>query len=279
MKTDMRYILGCIRRADQDYHMIAPGDRILVGMSGGKDSLMLAHALSLYQQFNPDKFEVVVGTLDLGLKVLDFEALRQFCKVRNLPYWVEPTNIGEVVFETRKEKNPCALCAKMRRGHMSTLANKLGCNKVALGHQREDVMETFFFFFFHEGRINTFSPVTWLDRSDIVQIRPMVYVPAQRIISVAQRLDFPIQQAACTVAGETKREDMRRMIQQLGRGNKHAADLMFRAISHPQGYNLWDKVENRPADLPDSRPRPPLEQLLEGYQPRIDQFPISGADY
>jgi len=242
--------------------MIQKGDRILVGLSGGKDSLMLAHAMGLYQKFTQDKFEVVVATLDLGLKKLDFDALSEFCRVRELPYWIERTNIGEVVFEARQEKNPCALCAKMRRGAMTTLANRLGCNKIALGHQREDVMETFLLSLFHEGRINTFSPVTWLDKTDIVQIRPMVYVPAKRILSVVRENNFPIQEAACTVAGETSREDMRQMLKEFNKYQPNASELLFRAIAHPESYNLWDKVKNRPADLPDDRPRPPMEELF-----------------
>ena len=266
MKKDMKFILGCIRKADQDYHMIAKGDRILVGVSGGKDSLMLAHALALYQKFTQDKFELVAATLDLGLKRLDFAALRRFCQERELPYWVENTNIGEVVFEARQEKNPCALCAKMRRGAMTTLANRLGCNKIALGHQREDVMETFLLSLFHEGRISTFAPVTWLNRTDIVQIRPMIYVPAKRILSVVREQRFPVQQAACSAAGETRREDMREMLKAFNQYQPNATELIFRAISHPESYGLWDKVKNRPEGVPDSRPRPALETLFPRQQ-------------
>ncbi len=262
MKKDMKFILGCIRKADQDYHMIAKGDRILAGLSGGKDSLMLVHALALYQKFTQDKFELVAATLDLGLKKLDFLALRQFCQDRDIPYWVEKTNIGEVVFEARQEKNPCALCAKMRRGAMTTLANRLGCNKIALGHQREDVMETFLLSLLHEGRISTFAPVTWLNRTDIVQIRPMVYVPAKRILSVVREQQFPVQQAACSAAGETKREDMREMLKAFNRYQPNATELIFRAISHPESYGLWDKVKNRPEGLPDTRPRPALDAIF-----------------
>ena len=262
LKKDIKFILGCIRRADQDFGMIKAGDRVLVGLSGGKDSLMLVHMMDLYRQFSPDKFELVAATLDLGLKKLDFDALAGFCRVRNIPYVVEKTNIGEVVFEARQEKNPCALCAKMRRGSLATLAQKLGCNKIALGHQREDVMETLLLSLFHEGRINTFAPVTWLDRSDIEQIRPMIYVPTKRILPVVRELAFPVQQSACPAAGDIDRERMRNLVQSLNRIQPNADEMLFRAIAHPESYGLWDRLHRRPEDLPDTRQRPELSALF-----------------
>ena len=149
---------------------------------------------------------------------------------------------------------------------MTTLANRLGCNKIALGHQREDVMETFLLSLFHEGRISTFAPVTWLNRTDIVQIRPMIYVPAKRILSVVREQRFPVQQAACSAAGETRREDMREMLKRFNQYQPNATELIFRAISHPESYSLWDKVKNRPEGLPDTRPRPALKTIFPQQQ-------------
>ncbi len=268
LKKDIKYILGCIRRADKEYHLISSGDRILAGVSGGKDSLMLVHALSLYRQFSPNKFELVAATLDLGLKNLDYSALEKFCAERDVPYLVEKTNIGEVVFGSRKESNPCALCAKMRRGALATLAKRLDCNKIALGHQREDVLETLLLSVFRESRLHTFAPVTWLDRSDIVQIRPMVYIPTKRILPVVRELRFPIQEAACTAAGKTDREEMRKMLEEINRWQPSGTERLFQAVMHPERYGLWDRIPYRPSDPGPARSRIPLREL----------FPKTGPD-
>jgi len=243
-KRDIKYILGCVRRADQDFAMIQPGDRILIGISGGKDSLMLAHMLALYGRFSKKEFQLQAATLNLGLKQLDFDALKLFCENLGIPYAVRDTNIGQVVFESRQEKNPCALCAKMRRGALVTLANELGCNKIALGHQREDVLETFFLSLLHEGRLHTFSPTTPLDRNGVTQIRPLIYAEEKRVLAVARELGFPIQQSACTVAGKTRREDMKNLIRDLNRQMSNADEMIFRAIAHPESYGLWKYPEN-----------------------------------
>ena len=161
----MKEILGCIRRADQDYHMIEPGDRVAVGVSGGKDSVLLLYALSLYRRFSPHPFELEALTLTTGLEPFDLQPIRALCEKIDVPYTVRETEIGRIVFEERHEKNPCALCSKMRRGALNDLCNERGLNKLALGHHRDDALETLLMSMLYEGRIHTFQPVTRLTRS------------------------------------------------------------------------------------------------------------------
>ncbi|MDD2956879.1 MAG: tRNA 2-thiocytidine biosynthesis TtcA family protein [Oscillospiraceae bacterium] len=245
MKKDIKYVLGSIRRADQDFGLIAPGDRILVGVSGGKDSMTLLECLRRYRMFLHQSFDIVAGTVDMGWG-MDMEPIRRLCEGYGIPYAVMPTDIGKLVFEERKEKNPCSLCARMRRGALTNLAKEQGCNKIALGHNREDVLETFLLSMLYEGHIHTFSPLTWLDRSDIVQIRPMLYVPEAKSLGVARTLELPIVKTECPVAGHTKREEMKELLQTLNRFKPDAQRMMLRALQDTQRYDLWDKVKRRP---------------------------------
>ena len=174
----MRYILGCIRRCVDDFDMIEDGDSIAVGVSGGKDSMILLKAMHMYQYFSKKKFELSAITIDLGMSEdFDTSIIKNMCDEWDIPYYVKKTNIGQVVFEGRKEKNPCSLCSKMRRGTIHDVCKQHGINKIALGHHRDDVVQTFLMSLLYEGRVSTFSPLTWMDRADIVQIRPMIYVP------------------------------------------------------------------------------------------------------
>lgn len=247
MKKDMKYVLGCIRRADEDFRLIEPGDRILIGVSGGKDSLLLLRAMQLYRMFTHQRFEMVAATLEMGLEPsLDTRGIQSLCDQIGVSYLVRPTNIGPLLFQERKEKNPCSLCAKMRRGMLTSLAKELGCNKVALGHHREDALETLFLSLLYEGRLHTFSPLTYLDRSDITQIRPMVYVPEKRIISLAAQLMLPVTKSPCPAAGNTKRQEMKELIAHMESLRPGATAQMLRALQDTQGYGLWDKVKRRP---------------------------------
>jgi tRNA(Ile)-lysidine synthase TilS/MesJ len=171
--TILKKTLGLLRRADQDFSMIRAGDHVMVGVSGGKDSLLLLTALSAYRRFSEHPFELCGGMVDLGFGGLDAAPLLEYCRSINMELHIKPTNIGHVIFETRKEANPCSLCAKMRRGSLNELARKHGCNKVALGHHRDDLLETLLMSMLYESRLRTFAPVTWMDREDIVQIRPL----------------------------------------------------------------------------------------------------------
>ena len=173
----MKRVLGSIRRADERYHLIENGDKICIGVSGGKDSLLLMEALQLYQRFARTDFQVCAVTLDLGIREQNWSDVEAFAQRIGMDYRVLKTDIGDVVFNIRKEPNPCALCAKLRRGALNNAAKDLGCNKVALGHNREDVIETFLMSLLYEGRVNTFAPVTYLSRSDVTLIRPLVFLP------------------------------------------------------------------------------------------------------
>ena len=208
----MKKILGPLRRAVEKYEMIRPGDRIAVGLSGGKDSTALLVAMKRFQYFSPVPFELEGITLDMGFGGMDFEPLVQLCAELDIPYTIKKTQIGPIVFEARQEKNPCALCARMKRGALHDLAIERGCRKIALGHHADDAIETFFLSLFYEGRINTFSPVTYLDRKDITLIRPLIFVKEKDIIYNPEIKELPVIKSTCPADGHTKREDMKDMI-------------------------------------------------------------------
>lgn len=251
MKKEIKRLLGCIRKADRDFGLIAPGDHILIGVSGGKDSLLLTLALRRYQQFMGNTFALTAGTLAMG--EMDTSAIAAFCEALEVPYLTRPSNILEVVFQTRREKNPCSLCAKLRRGMLVTWAKELGCNKIALGHHRDDAIETFLLSLFYEGRMHTFSPSTYLDRSGITQIRPMVYVEERSIVSLAQQLELPVQRSNCPRNGYTKRQEVKELIQRLRQEVRPDIDnMLFSALENTEGYSLWHKVAG---DEPASKAR------------------------
>ena len=244
----MRMTLGCIRRADEQFDMIQEGDKICVGLSGGKDSLVLTYALGLYRKFCRAKFDLTAITLDMGFEGFDPSPLYGFCESIDFPYTCIKTDIKEVVFDIRKEPNPCALCAKLRRGALNNAAHDAGCNKVALGHNREDVLETFLMSLFFEARIHLFAPVTYLERSDVTVIRPMVFVPEKHIIGVKNKLELPVCKNPCPANGFTKREDMKQLIKQFNAivPDKDAANRMISAIAKTEQYQLWDKLTRKP---------------------------------
>lgn len=207
----MKRITSLVRKAVEDYDMIQDGDKIAVGISGGKDSLALAAALAGLSRYYPKKFTVIGLTLDMTSKG-DFSDIAKFCSDLGIEYYVKRTNIREVVFDIRKEPNPCALCAKLRRGALNDMALEYGCRRVALGHHRDDVLETFLLSLLYEGRVNCFSPVTYLDRTDLYSIRPLIYVKEGDIRGAARRLDFPVKKSDCPADGVTKRQDMKELL-------------------------------------------------------------------
>ncbi len=219
----MRKILSGMRRAIQDYDMIQPNDKIAVGVSGGKDSLALLCALADYRKFSEVPFEVMGVTLDMGFEGTDFSPVAKLCKKIGVEYILKKTDIAEILFDVRKEKNPCSLCAKMRRGAVNDLATEYGCKKVALGHHNEDVIETFFLSLFYEGRLNCFSPVTYLSRKDIHVIRPLIYVAEGDIKGFAKRTNLPVVHNPCPMDGVSKRQDMKDFINE-----KQALDHSFK---------------------------------------------------
>lgn len=238
----MKQVLGSIRRVDERYHLIENGDKICIGVSGGKDSLLLMEALQLYQRFSHTKFEVCAVSLDLGIVEQDWSAIQRFAERIGMDYTCLKTDIGDVVFNIRQEKSPCALCAKLRRGALNNAARAKGCNKVALGHNREDVLETFIMSLLYEGRINTFAPLTYLSRSDVTVIRPLVFLPERHALSVAKERGLPIQKANCPAAGHTKREEAKEILSYLSGFVPDIEQKMIHAIANTGKYGLWDRM-------------------------------------
>lgn len=234
----MQNILSYVRRAVEDYDMIQEGDRIAIGVSGGKDSLTLLKAMKGLQRFFPKNFELEAITLTMGFDDFDLSGVQALCDDIDVPYTIIPTNIAEVIFDIRKESNPCSLCAKMRRGALHDAALERGCKKVALGHHFDDAIETFFMSLFYEGRINCFSPVTYLDRKDIHLIRPMLYVPEQIIKGFSNQSALPIVQSPCPANGHTKRQYIKDLLTTLTKENKGLKERLFGAIKR-SGINDW----------------------------------------
>lgn len=237
----MKKVLGCIRRACEDFHLIEDGDIVAVGVSGGKDSLLLLYALSLYRKFAPQRFEVKGLTLTMGLEPFDTSKVAALCEKLGVEYIVRPTEIGRIIFEERHEKNPCSLCAKMRRGALNDLAKECGCNKVALGHHRDDALETLLLCLLHEGRIHTFHPKSYLSKADLTVIRPMVYLPEKHIIHVAREMQLPIIPSPCPANGATEREEMKYLLDSLCKLYPNAREIMLSALQNEAQYGLWNK--------------------------------------
>ncbi len=239
----MRKILGCLRRADERFSMIADGDKIAVGLSGGKDSMLLLYALTLYQKFKKKDYEIIAITVDLGFGNYATPVIREYAQSLGVPCEIIETQISEIVFDIRKEKNPCALCAKMRKGALYERAKQLGCNKAAFAHHADDVLHTFLMSMMYESRINTFSPKTYLSRSDITLIRPFVFAREQDIISAVRSCDVPIAKNPCPIDFSTKREQAKEITQYLNSLNPQAAENIFAAIQNTATYHLWDAKE------------------------------------
>ena len=237
----MKKVLGCIRRACEDFHLIEDGDIVAVGVSGGKDSLLLLYALSLYRKFAPQRFELKGLTLTMGLEPFDTSKVAALCEKLGVEYIVRPTEIGRIIFEERHEKNPCSLCAKMRRGALNDLAKECGCNKVALGHHRDDALETLLLCLLHEGRIHTFHPKSYLSKADLTVIRPMVYLPEKHIIHVAREMQLPIIPSPCPANGATEREEMTYLLDSLCKLYPNAREMMLSALQNEAQYGLWNK--------------------------------------
>lgn len=234
----MKHIVSRVRKAVEDYNMIEDGDKIGVGVSGGKDSLVLLGALANLSRYYPKKFTVMGLTLDMGYNP-DYSAIRDYCADLGVEYKVKKTNIAEVVFDIRKEENPCSLCAKLRRGALNDMALEEGCNRVALGHHNDDVLETFLLSLLYEGRINCFSPVTYLDRTDLYSIRPLIYVREGDIRGAAKRLEIPVLKSGCPADGNTKREEIKNIVAELNTSvNPGLKKRLFTAIQN-SGIDGW----------------------------------------
>lgn len=242
----MKRVLGCIRRADERYNMIENGDRLLLGVSGGKDSLLLMEALQLYRRFSKTEYMLRAVMLDLGITNADTSNIEAFAERIGVPFEVKHTDIGDVVFNIRKESHPCALCAKLRRGALNNAAVEYGCNKVVLGHNREDVIETLLMSLLYEGRMNTFAPVTYMDKRDVTLIRPLIFLPEKYALSVARARALPILPPNCPVAGHTKREEAKEIIKYLCGIVPDADKKLMNAIADTHKYGLWDRMKLPP---------------------------------
>ncbi|HIT07204.1 MAG TPA: tRNA 2-thiocytidine biosynthesis protein TtcA [Candidatus Scybalocola faecipullorum] len=237
----LQQLLSYTRKAVDTYHMINKGDKIAVGISGGKDSLTLLYALSGLRRFYPNHFDLEAITVDLGFDGFDLTGIQELCKKLDVPYTIVKTDIGHIIFEDRKEKNPCSLCAKMRKGAFNEKAKALGCNKLAYGHHKDDLVETMLLSLIFEGRFHTFSPVTYLDRMDITLIRPLMYVDEADIVGFMHKYQLPVAKSPCPANGFTKREYAKNLAAQLNREHPGAVDRMFSAILSAD-ISGWPKI-------------------------------------
>lgn len=212
MDNILNEFTGTVRRAVDDYNMISDGDRIAVGVSGGKDSMLLLVALNHLRRYYPKKFELEAITIELGFDGMDFTPVKELCAGLEIPYTCLKTDIKEIVFDVRNEDNPCSLCSKMRRGAINDAITSRGIKKLALGHHFDDAVETFMMSLLFEGRISCFRPMTYLDRSGVTQIRPLIYAGEQKIANVAAALQLPIVENPCPEDKASKRKEIKDLL-------------------------------------------------------------------
>lgn len=235
----MQKLLSKLRQAINDFNLIEEGDKIAIGLSGGKDSITLLHLLNSYKNFAPYKFDIIAITINPG--GVNNSPLEKLCKDINVPYYEIQSNIKEIVFDLRKEKNPCSLCANLRRGALNDTAEKLGCNKIALGHHKDDALETLMLSICYEGRINCFSPKSFMEQNKVTIIRPMVYIEEESIKNVAKKYGFPIIKNPCPADGKTKREDMKNLIKDLNKKIPGFKKNLFGCLNNSKQLFIWDK--------------------------------------
>lgn len=240
-----RQMLSPFRKCITDFKMIKDGDKIAVGISGGKDSVTLLKLLAEYRLFSPEKFDLIAITVDLRFDGKDgnYSEIQKLCDAINVEYFIERTEIGQIVFDARKESNPCSLCSKMRKGALYECAVKHGCNKVALGHHKDDLIDTFALSLFYEGRLSTFAPKSYLDRTKITMIRPMLYIDEYKIEAYSKTL--PVIKSCCPVNKTTKRELVKDIIKKIAKDIPDVRDMLFTAITHPERYNIFDKFKEQ----------------------------------
>ena len=231
----MQRILSHFRKAIEEYKMIKEGDKIAVCLSGGKDSITMLQAFKALQRFYPKKFELIAISIDPGFDFFNTDFLNTICEPLEIPLYIEKSNAKEIVFDIRKEKNPCSLCANLRRGVINSIAIREGCNKIALGHNQDDVLETFLLNLLYTGSINTFSPVSYMDRSQITLIRPLIYTPEKEIKSYVKKNNISVMPKVCPMDGVSKREDMKQLIFSLSKNIPMVRANLFGAIQR----NLW----------------------------------------
>ena len=240
----MQHILSLVRRCVEDYDMIEAGETVAVGVSGGKDSVLTLVALARLSRFYPKPFRVEAITINAGTPGMDFSPIQRLCDELEVPYHLVDVPIYEVVFQERKEKNPCSLCAKFRRGALSTEMNRLGISKIALGHHYDDAVETMLMSLFWEGRISCFQPVTYLDRTKVTQIRPLLYVQEREVTGAVRQQKLPVVENPCPANGSTKREEMKVLIRQLSDQFPQLKAKIFGAMQRYPLYG-WSPEEHQ----------------------------------
>lgn len=208
----MQRILSHMRKAIEYYHMIEENDKIAICLSGGKDSITMLHAFKALQRFYPKKFDIIAISINPGFKFFDTTLLQEMCDKLEIPLFIENSHAQEIVFDIRKEKNPCSLCANLRRGIINSIAVREGCNKIALGHNEDDVLETFLLNLFYTGSIGTFSPVSYMDRTGITLIRPLIYTSEKETKRFVKKNNLKVMPKVCPMDGTSKREDIKQMI-------------------------------------------------------------------
>jgi len=230
------------RRAIDDYNMISDGDKIAVGISGGKDSLALLYALAGLKHFYPKRFDLIAVTVDLGFDNLDLSGIQRLCDELEVPYHIIKTDIAQIIFDERKEENPCSLCSKMRKGSLNEYVKSLGYDKVAYAHHKDDVVETMLLSLMYEGRFHCFAPVTFLDRMEVTVIRPLIYVHEADVKGFVRRYDVPVVKSPCPADGNTKREYAHRLLQDMIKDNPGVKNRMFTAITE-SNIKGWDRSD------------------------------------
>lgn len=226
----LQQVYSLTRKAIDDYHMIETNDKIAVGISGGKDSLTLLYALQGLRKFYPNPFEICAVTVDLGFDNLNLDKIKELCTSLEVDYHIVKTDISKIIFDDRKESNPCSLCAKMRKGALNDAMKVSGCNKVAYAHHKDDVVETMMMSLIYEGRFHTFRPVTYLDRTDITVIRPLIYMNEADVIGFVHKYDIPVVKSPCPADGHTKREYIKNLIRDINLETPGVKERMFTAI-------------------------------------------------
>lgn len=237
----MQRILSYMRKAIEEYKMIKEGDKIAICLSGGKDSITMLHAFKSLQRFYPKNFEIIAISIDPGFEFFDTAFLQKICNDLSIPLFIEKSNAKEIVFDIRKEKNPCSLCANLRRGVINSVAIREGCNKIALGHNQDDVLETFLLNLFYTGSIGTFSPISYMDRSKVTLIRPLIYTPEKDTKRFIKKNNLSVMPKVCPMDGTSKREDMKQLIFSLSKNIPMIRANLFGAIQR----NLEDWKINK----------------------------------
>ena len=240
----LQRLLSLVRQAIDQYHMIEEGDHLAIGISGGKDSLTLLWGLAYLQRFYPKQFSLSAITVDMGIDTMDLEPIKALCQEFQVSYEIVPTEIGKILFDIRKETNPCSLCAKLRKGALNNKALEMGCNKIAYAHHKDDLIETAMMSLLYEGRFYAFSPVTHLDRTDLTVIRPLMFVSEADVKGFRNKYQLPVCKNPCPMDGHTRREYVKNLIHTLNMENPGVKDRLFRAVieGHIDG---WPDIEHR----------------------------------